>query len=198
MTTVEHCCRVTYPENHWNREAYQGIAKYQCKDDGRRCGKQGGTPDHGSPRHMLLPGLRPLARRQARSVSLQFQHRLISTSTGPYKFSDFLSWARKTQESRQLEQSQPRSGSGNAQGDKPPKTRGVKKRKRLDSSRPKHKNSLKGRTREERILETVATVGGEKSLNPVASSWPGENWKAENWGLDSGFPSLGISFRRAN
>jgi len=152
-----------------------------------------------SLRHMLLPGLRPLARRQAQSVSLQFQHRLKSTSTGPYKFSDFLSWARRSQKSRQLEPSQPRPGSGNVQGAEPPKPKSVRKKKGLVSSRPKSKKNFpKGRTREQRILDTVAIVGGEKSGKPAASSWPGEDWKAENWGLDSELPWLGISFRRTN
>lgn len=152
-------------------------------------------------RHMLPPSLRLLVRHPARSVSLQLQRHLNSTDTRPHKLADFLSWARKNQAIHRPKRSQSRSGSGNAPSGSSLGKRGVKRAKKLDSSRlkPEKKNPSNSRTREKRISETVAkVVGKKKPPSPTLNGWSGENWKAHNWGLDSTSSAINVLHRRAN
>ena len=154
-------------------------------------------------RHMLPPSLRLHVRHQARSVFLQVQRGLNSTGPRQKSFVDFLSWMRGSRaKHRQSQRTQPRPSSGNVQGHKPrpAKTKGTKKTKRSDSVRSKAgKHSSSTQTREQRILNAVATTLVEKKQpDPAVDSWSGENWATSGWGVDSTLHSLNILRHQAN
>lgn len=181
--TIQWVHRRTYPENHRNKEVYQGIAVRGSSSRG--CGKR--RHRSRSLRHMLLPSLRLLVRHQTRSAPHQLQRRLVSKGAASEGFAVFLQWTKKQQTEQRLKRSQSRSGS--VQGVKSLKKK-AKKNKKSDSTL---KNLSSAMTREERILETIlATIPKKEGPTSVASGWPGEDWKGDSWGLDSESSALNL------
>jgi len=173
----------TYPENHWNREVYQGIVLMRRRSV--ESVVSGGARSR-SLRHMLPPSLRLLVRHRARSVPLQLQRCLNSTDTRPNGFADFAGWAQNLHGVHRVKQSH--SDSGGAQRDGPSK----KKKKKTPGSKPPHstrKNPSSAMTRERRIIKTILGTSryGWKPPPTIknARDLPTEDWGADDWGLDS-------------
>lgn len=177
--TIQWVHRQTYPENHRNKEVYQGIAIRG--DSSRGCGKRWHRSR--SLRHMLLPSLRLLVRQQTRSVPHQLQRRLNSNDLASDGFTVFLEWVKQQQPKHRSER--PQSRSRNAQGVKSLGGK-AKKNKKSRWSDSTLKNVSSAVTREERILETMlATIPKKEGPTSAVSGWPGEDWKGDSWGLDS-------------